>query len=81
VGHTTHQEVHMFVEAGMAPAAALRAATLDGARVLERTENPSYGSIQAGKVADLVVLNADPIADITNTIKIDRVMRAGRWVQ
>ena len=81
VGHTTHQEVQMFVEAGMTPANALRAATLDAARVLERTENPSYGSIQAGKIADLVVLNADPIADINNTIKIDRVMRAGRWVQ
>ena len=81
VGHTTHQEVHMFVEAGMTPANALRAATLDAARVLERTENPSYGSIQAGKTADLVVLNGDPLADIHNTIKIDRVMRAGRWVQ
>src|SRR5687767_13297704 len=55
VGHTTHQEVQMFVEAGMTPAHALRAATLDAARVLERTENPSYGSIQAGKIADLVV--------------------------
>ena len=81
VGHTTHREVQMFVEAGMTPVNALRAATLDSARVLERTENPSYGSIQAGKIADLVVLNADPVADINNTIKIDRVMRAGRWVQ
>jgi imidazolonepropionase-like amidohydrolase len=81
VGHTTHREVQMFVEAGMTPPNALRAATLDAARVLERTENPSYGSIQAGKIADLVVLNADPIADINNTIKIDRVMRAGKWVQ
>ena len=81
VGHTTHREVQMFVEAGMTPSHALRAATLDAARVLERTENPSYGSIQAGKIADLVLLNADPIADINNTIKIDRVMRAGKWVQ
>ena len=81
VGHTTHREVQMFVEAGMTPANALKAATLDAARVLERTENPTYGSIQAGKIADLVVLNGDPIADINNTIKIDRVMRAGRWVQ
>jgi imidazolonepropionase-like amidohydrolase len=81
VGHTTHREVQMFVEAGMTPLNAIRAATLDAARVLERTEDPSYGSIQAGKIADLVVLNADPVADINNTIKIDRVMRAGRWVQ
>jgi imidazolonepropionase-like amidohydrolase len=81
VGHTTHREIAMFVEAGMAPAKALQAATLDAARVLERTENPTYGSLQAGKIADLVVLNGDPLADINNTIKIDRVMRAGRWVQ
>jgi imidazolonepropionase-like amidohydrolase len=80
VGHTTHREVAMFVEAGMTPAAALRAATLDAARVLERNEDPAYGSIRAGKIADLVVLNADPIADINNTIKIDRVMKAGKWV-
>jgi imidazolonepropionase-like amidohydrolase len=81
VGHTTHREVQMFVEAGLTPLKAIQAATLDAARVLERTENPSYGSIQAGKIADLVLLNADPLADINNTIKIDRVMRAGRWVE
>jgi imidazolonepropionase-like amidohydrolase len=80
VGHTTHREVAMFVESGMPPAAALRAATLDAARVLERTEDPAYGSIRAGKIADLVLLNGDPIADINNTIKIDRVMKAGKWV-
>ena len=33
-----------------------------------------------GKVADLVVLNADPLADIRNTLDIDRVMRLGEWV-
>jgi imidazolonepropionase-like amidohydrolase len=71
----------MFVEAGMTPTAALRAATLDAARVLERTEDPPYGSIRAGKIADLVVLTADPVADINNTIKIERVMRAGKWVR
>ena len=80
VGPTTHREVAMFVEAGVAPLAALRAATLDAARVLERTDDPSYGSIRAGKIADLVVLNGDPLADINNTIKIDRVMKAGIWV-
>jgi imidazolonepropionase-like amidohydrolase len=80
VGHTTHREVAMFVEAGMSPVAAIRAATLDAARVLERTEDPSYGSIRAGKIADIVMLKADPIADINNTIQIDRVMKAGTWV-
>lgn len=81
VGHTTHREVAMFVEAGVPPLAALRDATLDAARVLERTETPSYGSIQSGKIADLVVLDGDPTADINNIDKISKVMRAGKWVQ
>jgi hypothetical protein len=79
-GHATHRELQMFVEAGMPPLAAIRAATLDAARVLTRSEDPEYGSIRAGKVADLLLLDADPTVDINNTIKINRVMRAGRWV-
>jgi imidazolonepropionase-like amidohydrolase len=80
IGYATHREVQLFVEAGLPPLAAIRAATLDAARLLERTENPSYGSIQAGKFADLVLLNGDPTADIDNIDKIDRVMQAGKWV-
>lgn len=70
----------MFVEAGMSPLAALRAATLDAARVLMRSEEPDYGSVRAGKAADLVLFDADPTVDITNTIKISKAMRAGQWV-
>ena len=80
-GHATHREMQMYVEAGLSPLAAIRAATLDAARVLTRSENPDYGSIAAGKAADLVLLDADPTVDINNSIKINRVMRAGRWVQ
>ena len=79
-GHATHREIQMLVEAGLAPIAALRAATLDAARVVTRSEDPEYGSIRAGKAADLVLLDADPTRDIANTIRIGRVMRAGRWV-
>ena len=80
-GHATHREIQMFVEAGMPPLAAIRAATLDAARVITRTEDPEYGSVRVGKIADLVLLDADPTLDINNTIKIARVMRAGRWIQ
>jgi imidazolonepropionase-like amidohydrolase len=79
-GHATHREIQMFVEAGMAPLAAIRAATLDAARVLTRSEDPEYGSIRVGKAADLMLLDADPTVDINNTIKISKVMRAGQWV-
>ncbi|MSO57238.1 MAG: hypothetical protein EXQ55_10020 [Acidobacteria bacterium] len=80
IGHATHRELQLFAMAGLPPLAIIRAATLDAARVLERTENPTYGAIQAGKIADLVLLNADPTVNIANTEKIDRVMRAGKWV-
>jgi imidazolonepropionase-like amidohydrolase len=79
-GGATHREIEMLVEAGLTPLAAIRAATLDSARVLTRTENPEYGSIVAGKAADLVLLDADPTADIRNLHRIHKVMRAGQWV-
>ena len=79
-GHATHREVQMFVEAGLSALTAIRAATLDAARVITRSEDPEYGSIRAGKVADLLLLDADPTVDIHNTIRIGRVMRAGQWV-
>jgi imidazolonepropionase-like amidohydrolase len=80
-GHATHRELQMYVEAGMSPLAGIRAATLDAARVVTQSEDPDFGSIAAGKAADLVLLDADPTVDINNTIKISRVMRAGRWVR
>lgn len=79
-GHATHREMQLFVEAGMTPLAAIRSATLDAARVITRSEDPDYGSIRAGKSADLVLLDADPTMDIHNTMKISKVMRAGRWI-
>jgi imidazolonepropionase-like amidohydrolase len=79
-GHATHRELQMFVEAGMPPLAAIRAATLDAARVITRSEDPDYGSIRAGKAADLLLLDADPTADIIHTISINKVMRAGQFV-
>jgi imidazolonepropionase-like amidohydrolase len=80
-GHATHRELQMYVEAGMPPLAAIRAATLDAARVLTRSEDPDFGVVRAGKAADLLLLDADPTLDIKNSIRINRVMRAGRWVQ
>jgi imidazolonepropionase-like amidohydrolase len=80
IGHSTHRELQLFVEAGVPAVAAIRDATLDAARVLERTETPSYGSIQAGKAADLVLLDADPTVDIYNTDKINKVMHNGKWI-
>lgn len=79
-GGGTHRDIEMLVEAGLTPLTAIRAATLDAARLLSRTDDPDYGVIRAGKVADLILLDADPSADIRNLRRIHRVMRAGRWV-
>ena len=54
---------------------ALRAATANAARMLGR-ENVQ-GTIEAGKLADLVILEADPLADISNVRRINRVIKAG----
>lgn len=66
----------MMVKAGLTPMQALVAATGGAARVMKL--DAKAGTIQPGKVADLVVLNADPLADIRNTRKIDSVWIAGR---
>ena len=80
-GAATHREVEILVEAGLTPIAAIRAATLDAARVLTRKMDPEYGSIAAGKVADLVLLDADPTVDVHNLHRISKVMRGGKWVE
>jgi len=80
-GAATHREIEMLVEAGLTPFAAIKAATLDAARMLTRSANPNYGSVRAGKVADLVILDLDPTADIRNLHRVHKVMRAGQWTQ
>lgn len=71
-----HRELVRLVEAGLTPLAALRAATLNPARVLD-LEN-SLGTVEAGKLADLVLLDANPLEDISNTRRIRAVVADGR---
>jgi imidazolonepropionase-like amidohydrolase len=66
----------MLVESGLPPAAALRAATLHNAMALRQQEH--LGSIAAGKLADIVLLTANPLGDVRNTRKIELVIRGGR---
>jgi imidazolonepropionase-like amidohydrolase len=75
-GFALHQELELLVESGLTPAAALQAATIQNARALKQAEH--LGSIEAGKLADLVILDADPTADIRNTRKIAQVLRGGQ---
>ena len=77
-GYFEHLEMEMMVAAGMTPAQVLRAATSDAARTMNRQD---IGAIAAGKWADLVVLDRDPLADIKNTRAIASVWIAGNDVR
>jgi imidazolonepropionase-like amidohydrolase len=74
-GFSEHREMELLVGAGLTPNEALLAATRNGALLLGAD---SLGRIAPGKVADLVVLGADPLADIRNTRKVERVMLRGQ---
>ncbi len=74
-GFSLHQELEMLVESGLSPAAALQAATLNNAAALRQEAH--LGSISPGKLADLVLLTANPLEDIRNTRRIDVVIRSG----
>jgi hypothetical protein len=75
-GFSLHDELALLVEAGLTPWAALQAATLRPAEFLGRTEE--LGLIVPGKRADLVLLSADPLADIHNTTQIQAVWFKGQ---
>ncbi len=71
-----HWEMEAHVMGGWTPAEALRAATIGSARAIGRQAD--LGSLELGKVADLVVLDRDPLTDIRNTMAIGQVMAGGR---
>ena len=73
-----HMELEQLVAAGLTPAQAIHAATGGAARILGAEKD--LGTIEVGKWADLVLLDANPLADIRNTRKIWRVMQYGRLV-
>jgi imidazolonepropionase-like amidohydrolase len=77
-GSSLHEELEFLVEAGLTPLAALQAATIQPARFLGRLD--SQGTVETGKVADLVLLDANPLDDIRNTQRIAAVVLAGAYL-
>jgi imidazolonepropionase-like amidohydrolase len=75
-GYFEHVELELMVKAGLTPMQALVAATWGAAKVMKL--EAELGTLQPGKRADLVVLGANPLADIRNTRRIDSVWIAGR---
>ena len=74
-GFSVHRELHCLVRAGIPEYAALRIATHNGARALGMGDK--LGTVQAGKYADLTIVRGNPLADITATHNVWRVVKAG----
>jgi len=77
-GFSLHDELANFVEAGFTPMESLQTATSNPARFLGM--QAILGSVDSGKIADLVLLTADPLEDIRNTQKISSVLAHGRFL-
>jgi imidazolonepropionase-like amidohydrolase len=77
-GFSLHDELGLLVRAGLTPTEALRTATINPARFLGVTD--SLGTVATGKVADLVLLDANPLQDIANTKRIRAVIQGGRFL-
>jgi imidazolonepropionase-like amidohydrolase len=76
-GFSLHDELALLVKAGLTPSEALRAATLNPAKFFGLSA--SLGTVERGKLADLVLLDANPLADISNTKRINAVVLNGRF--
>lgn len=76
-GSGLHEELQWLVDAGLTPLQALQAATLEPARYFGRDD---IGRVSPGALADLVLLDANPLADIGNVSRIHGVVLDGRWL-
>ncbi len=77
-GLTLHEELSLLVEAGLTPMEALQTATRNPAEFLGRLD--SLGTVERGKIADLVLLDANPLQDIRNTRRIHAVIFGGNVI-
>ena len=78
IGPLTHRELELYVEAGISPLEAITIGTLNAAKYLDREDD--LGTIEPGKLADMVLLDADPLKDISNTQLISAVFKGGEEI-
>jgi imidazolonepropionase-like amidohydrolase len=77
-GFSLHDQLALLVQAGLTPGEALKSATYNPAKFLNMLDH--LGTVENGKLADLVLLDANPLDDIHNTQKIDAVVVNGRYL-
>jgi imidazolonepropionase-like amidohydrolase len=75
-GFALHRELDLLVASGLSPLQALRAATLTAAEALGKDDR--LGTVEVGKLADMVVLDADPLQDVHNLTKVYLVVEGGK---
>ncbi len=75
LGLSSQLELALLVEAGLTPQQAIQSATVNAARMVGREKD--FGTIEAGKLADLLLLDADPLSDIRNVRHIYRIVKGG----
>jgi imidazolonepropionase-like amidohydrolase len=73
-----HREMELLVKAGLTPMQVIQAATINGAKFLGLEDK--YGTLEPGKIADFIILNATPLEDLRNSRKIDSVWMNGRLI-
>ena len=76
-GYSLHEEMELLVNAGLTPLEALQAATINPAMFFGN--EAELGSVSVGKIADLVIIDGDPLTDISTTQSISGVVFDGRY--
>lgn len=75
-GYSMHEEMQILEMGGMDPLDIIKMGTLHGARMLGTQD--SLGTLEAGKIADMILLNENPLTSINNTLEINRVFKNGK---
>ncbi|WP_370089107.1 amidohydrolase family protein [Ekhidna sp.] len=75
-GYSLHEEMQLLEMGGMAPLDILKMGTLNAAKMMHAED--SLGSIEVGKLADMILLDENPMANISNTLKINKVIKRGK---
>ena len=77
-GLSTHLEIQLMIKAGVSPTKVLQAATINAATALNISDK--YGSVEVGKIADLVVVHDNPLENMRALSDPFAVIKAGQWI-
>lgn len=79
-GFSLHDELRILIENGLTPYEAIETATVNAAHVIDKmSKKGDFGTVELGKRADLILIDGNPLEDISNLKKIKGVMASGQW--